>query len=71
MNALLGEERVIVSAVAGTTRDATDTNFVGPDGQVRGRGDVLLFDGWVTHHGLEARTEGQRDGWMTTWLIVD
>lgn len=27
MNAMLGEERVIVSNVAGTTRDAVDTSF--------------------------------------------
>lgn len=33
INALLGEERVIVSDVAGTTRDAIDTHFTSPDGQ--------------------------------------
>lgn len=34
LNALVGEERTIVSPVSGTTRDAIDTEFVGPDGQV-------------------------------------
>ncbi|KAK9094533.1 hypothetical protein Scep_026002 [Stephania cephalantha] len=33
LNALVGEERTIVSPVSGTTRDAIDTEFVGPDGQ--------------------------------------
>ena len=33
INALLGEERVIVSNVAGTTRDAIDTSFVSNTGQ--------------------------------------
>ncbi|CAI5457676.1 unnamed protein product, partial [Closterium sp. Yama58-4] len=33
VNALLGEERTIVSPVSGTTRDAIDTKFTGPDGQ--------------------------------------
>ncbi|MBM7617063.1 GTP-binding protein [Weissella uvarum] len=32
VNALLGEDRVIVSDVAGTTRDAVDTRFTTPDG---------------------------------------
>ncbi|KRN33386.1 ribosome biogenesis GTPase Der [Weissella halotolerans] len=32
VNALLGEERVIVSDVSGTTRDAIDTKFVSPEG---------------------------------------
>lgn len=32
VNALLGEERVIVSDVAGTTRDAVDTKFTTPEG---------------------------------------
>ncbi|KRN76774.1 ribosome biogenesis GTPase Der [Weissella minor] len=32
VNALLGEERVIVSDIAGTTRDAIDTKFTTPDG---------------------------------------
>jgi len=34
VNAVLGEERTIVSPVSGTTRDAIDTHFLGPDGQV-------------------------------------
>jgi len=32
VNALLGEERVIVSNIAGTTRDAIDTQFTTPEG---------------------------------------
>lgn len=32
VNALLGEERVIVSSIAGTTRDAVDTEFTDGDG---------------------------------------
>lgn len=34
LNALVGENRTIVSPVSGTTRDAIDTEFTGPDGQV-------------------------------------
>lgn len=34
LNALVGEDRTVVSAVSGTTRDAIDTEFVAPDGQV-------------------------------------
>ncbi|KAK9274190.1 hypothetical protein L1049_019004 [Liquidambar formosana] len=33
LNALVGEERTIVSPISGTTRDAIDTEFTGPDGQ--------------------------------------
>lgn len=33
INAILGEERVIVSDIEGTTRDAIDTHFVSEDGQ--------------------------------------
>lgn len=33
LNALVGENRTIVSPVSGTTRDAIDTEFTGPDGQ--------------------------------------
>lgn len=35
VNAVLGEERTIVSPLSGTTRDAIDTHFLGPDSQVR------------------------------------
>ncbi|KAL3683911.1 hypothetical protein R1sor_001933 [Riccia sorocarpa] len=34
LNALVGEERTIVSPVSGTTRDAIDTDFTGPNGQI-------------------------------------
>lgn len=33
INAMLGEDRVIVSGIAGTTRDAIDTSFVSQSGQ--------------------------------------
>ncbi|XP_027180174.1 uncharacterized protein LOC113778856 [Coffea eugenioides] len=33
LNALVREDRTIVSPVSGTTRDAIDTEFTGPDGQ--------------------------------------
>src|SRR5699024_10044094 len=33
INAILGEERVIVSDIEGTTRDAVDTEFVDDNGQ--------------------------------------
>ncbi|OVA19412.1 GTP binding domain [Macleaya cordata] len=34
LNALVGEDRTVVSPISGTTRDAIDTEFTGPDGQV-------------------------------------
>lgn len=34
LNALVGEDRTIVSPISGTTRDAIDMEFMGPDGQV-------------------------------------
>lgn len=34
VNALVGENRTIVSPISGTTRDAIDTEFTGSDGQV-------------------------------------
>ncbi|PON59046.1 GTP-binding protein EngA [Parasponia andersonii] len=33
LNALVGEDRTIVSPVSGTTRDAIDTEYTGPDGK--------------------------------------
>jgi len=39
VNRLLGEERVMVSDIAGTTRDAIDTRLTAPDGQ-----DYVLID---------------------------
>ena len=39
VNRLLGEERVMVSDIAGTTRDAIDTRLTAPDGQ-----DYILID---------------------------
>lgn len=39
INAILGEERVIASPIAGTTRDAIDTHFVDPEGQ-----EYLMID---------------------------
>ena len=39
VNRLLGEERVMVSDIAGTTRDAIDTRFTAADGQ-----DYVLID---------------------------
>lgn len=34
LNALVGEDRTVVSPISGTTRDAIDTEFTAPDGQV-------------------------------------
>ncbi|KAF4379897.1 hypothetical protein F8388_024930 [Cannabis sativa] len=34
LNALVGEDRTIVSPVSGTTRDAIDTEYTGPNGEV-------------------------------------
>ncbi|MCL7026768.1 hypothetical protein MKW94_005655, partial [Papaver nudicaule] len=33
LNALVGEDRTVVSPISGTTRDAIDTTFTAPDGQ--------------------------------------
>lgn len=41
LNALVGEDRTIVSPISGTTRDAIDTEFTGPDGQV---GSISLIN---------------------------
>lgn len=46
LNALVGEDRTIVSPISGTTRDAIDTEFTGPDGQVR----LLII--WDSRHWL-------------------
>lgn len=44
LNALVGEDRTIVSPISGTTRDAIDTEFTGPDGQ------VCLNDIYISSH---------------------
>jgi predicted GTPase len=33
LNALVGEDRTIVSPISGTARDAIDTEFISPDSQ--------------------------------------
>lgn len=43
LNALVGEDRMIVSPISGTTRDAIDTEFTGPDGQVCTFPIMLMF----------------------------
>lgn len=43
LNSLLGEDRTIVSPISGTTRDAIDTEFIGPDGQVSIVQNYLYF----------------------------
>lgn len=43
LNALVGEDRTIVSPVSGTTRDAIDTEFSGSDGQVSYMTAAFLF----------------------------
>lgn len=43
LNALVREDRTIVSPVSGTTRDAIDAEFTGPDGEVRSNLSVLLL----------------------------
>ncbi|XP_020258048.1 uncharacterized protein LOC109834438 isoform X3 [Asparagus officinalis] len=57
LNALVGEDRTIVSPISGTTRDAIDTEFTGPDGQdykiaerieKEGKGCVIVVNKWDT-----------------------
>eukprot|EP00261_Vitis_vinifera_P035073 XP_019076316.1 PREDICTED: uncharacterized protein LOC100260310 isoform X2 [Vitis vinifera] len=57
LNALVGEDRTIVSPVSGTTRDAIDTEFTGPDGQDyriaerierEGKGCLIVVNKWDT-----------------------
>ncbi|CAN6454161.1 unnamed protein product [Victoria cruziana] len=57
LNALLGEDRTIVSPISGTTRDAIDTEFTASDGQdcniaerieKEGKGCVIVVNKWDT-----------------------
>ncbi|KAL5169309.1 GTPase Der [Glycine soja] len=57
LNALVGEDRTIVSPISCTTRDAIDTEFTGPDGQEyniaeriekEGKGCVIVVNKWDT-----------------------
>ncbi|THG17612.1 hypothetical protein TEA_014721 [Camellia sinensis var. sinensis] len=43
LNALVGEDRTIVSPISGTTRDAIDTEFTAPDGQAPGNLDEETY----------------------------
>ena len=46
LNALVGDDRAIVSPVSGTTRDAIDTEITGPDGQVKRFSKTLSCSIW-------------------------
>lgn len=48
LNALVREDRTIVSPVSGTTRDAIDAEFTGPDGEVRSVFSVVFFCGLLS-----------------------
>lgn len=52
LNALIGEDRTIVSPISGTTRDAIDTEFTGPDGQ------VFQFDMWLPNVCFDSESVG-------------
>lgn len=62
LNALVGEDRTIVSPISGTTRDAIDTEFVGPDGQ-----KFLLID----TAGIRRRAAVASSGSVTEALSVN
>ncbi|RWW24471.1 hypothetical protein GW17_00011239 [Ensete ventricosum] len=59
LNALVGEDRTIVSPISGTTRDAIDTEITGPDGQVCLLNVLLNFiiDSKIRGTGLYRHTE--------------
>ncbi|KAL6966467.1 hypothetical protein U1Q18_032247 [Sarracenia purpurea var. burkii] len=62
LNALVGEDRTIVSPISGTTRDAIDTEFTGPDGQ-----KFRLID----TAGIRRRASVASSGSMTEALSVN
>ncbi|KAL5567139.1 hypothetical protein UlMin_030303 [Ulmus minor] len=62
LNALVGEDRTIVSPVSGTTRDAIDTEFTGPDGQKFGLIDTA---------GIRRRAAVASSGSLTEALSVN
>ncbi|CAA0815284.1 GTP-binding family protein [Striga hermonthica] len=76
LNALVGEDRTIVSPISGTTRDAIDTEFTGSDGQV---GFCILIASvvWIVEHILSNSCKSQarlgviyKNGWMVTHLLM-
>lgn len=48
LNALVREDRTIVSPVSGTTRDAIDAEFTGPDGEVSSIFSGFAFFEWLS-----------------------
>ncbi|XP_018830944.1 GTPase Der isoform X1 [Juglans regia] len=62
LNALVGEDRTIVSPISGTTRDAIDTEFTAPDGQ-----KFRLID----TAGIRRRAAVASSGSMTETLSVN
>ena len=66
VNALLGQERVIVSEVPGTTRDAIDTDLSTPEGEF-----TLIDTAGVRRPGLAGKVDVERHSVMRTRAAVE